>query len=330
MFDLFDISEVDNLFQYKNLPFVVSATIIIITLIVSIYIFIKWIKRKSIEEDFNERLAEATSTDLNRRTEKKESLVDKFNNTSYKTIKNLIKDYEIESPERAGVFMFAFCSVIYVALFILTQNPGIPLFAALAGFVVPVKMSENKIKEKERIFEDQIPSFLAALKSNVQANQTPERALIEAINTTDYPLYEELKIAKALTETGSFNMALNALRNQTTNSSLKFLCSCIELSTQVGANLEDQIIIIEEMLESKQDLKRKLDRAAAENMPLIYVSSLVIPGMFTYLYIKTDMAKEFWFTSLESWAIFLFVILVFTGGLFMANREVKKATDLTK
>lgn len=329
MFEGLELTKgIDNIFQYKNIPILAAATILMIFLIVSFYLFVKWLKRKTIEEEFNERLIEATSTKVYEQEEMKPSLMDKFNNTAYKTIKILMKDYHIESPDRAGVFAVAFFAVLYVVGFIFTRNVGIPLFIGVAGLVIPIKLAEKKIKEKERLFEDQIPSFLAALKSNVQANQTPERALIEAINTTDYPLYEELKIAKSLTETGSFHMALNALRNQTDNNSLKFLCSCIELSSQVGANLEEQIEIIEEMLDNKQELNRKLERAVAENTPLIYVSSLVIPGMFTYLYATTDMARNFWFTTLESYAIFLAAIGIFGSGLWLSNREIKKVTEM--
>ena len=67
---------------------------------------------------------------------------------------------------------------------------------------------EVKAEKRQSVFDEQIPAFLSLLKSNIQAGETPERALMSAIDETDAPLYDELKTAKALIEIGSFQSAL--------------------------------------------------------------------------------------------------------------------------
>ena len=133
--------------------------------------------------------------------------------------------------------------------------------------------------------------------------------------------------AKSLTEAGTFKSAIRQLRKQSKNQTLKFLCSCIELSTREGANLESQIVTIEKMLERKRALKRKLDLAIQENKPLLLVSSGLIPGLFILLYLTNEQTREFWFNSVASWIVFFLVIGIFSLGVWAANRIIKKTAN---
>lgn len=230
------------------------------------------------------------------------------------------------SDGQVGTLMFLLFGGVYVIFTLMFKNVGIGLVPVISIYGVLIYITSDKIKKKELIFEDQIPGFLSTLKSNIQANETPERALINAINTTASPLYDELKIAKSLTETGTFQVALHTLRTQTKNKTLKFLCSCIELATSVGANLEEQITIIENMLEKNREMKRKLDIAIAENRPLLFVSAAILPGLFLFMYFLSEIARNFWFHSLLSWVAFFAIIIIYGAGVLFTNRIIQNTS----
>ena len=224
-----------------------------------------------------------------------------------------------------GILLISIGSWFLVSIF--AGNIGLGLVPAI---LIPfgIKMhADKKIKAKLKKMEDQIPSFLSALKSNIQANQAPEQALIEAINTTSAPLYDELKIAKQFAATASFSTALQRLREETSSEDIRFLCSCIELSSKLGANMEHQLETIEQMIVERRELARLLDAAIRENKPLMIASSLILPLLFIYMYITSEPTRDFWFKSLASWGVFFGVIIMFSGAMWVSNKFIKELEE---
>ena len=186
---------------------------------------------------------------------------------------------------------------------------------------------EGKIEKVQAVYDEQVPAFLSLLKSNIQAGEQPGPALLNAINDTDAPLRNELESAGKLIELGSITQALQELRSHTSNEVLKFLCGCIEISADVGANLEEQIETIEDMLESNRILKRKLQTAVAQNKPLAILSAVLIPGMFIFTYLSQQQMRDYWFKVPISWLMFALVILIYLGGTFATKRIIKKVAE---
>lgn len=215
------------------------------------------------------------------------------------------------------------CLFLFVLTYLFTFNLALgilPIFIFIAGLIVYCKI---KISQLEKLLNDQLPGFLSSLKSNIQSNETPERALIGAINNTAQPLFGELEVVKSLIETGTFETALGALRRKTKNEYLIFLCSCIEISSEVGANLEDQIEIIEKMIAARQDLARKTDSAVAENMPILYAVAVAVPFLFGFMYYMDESVRNFWFKSLTSWILFFAIFVICGVGTWMGNKIIQ-------
>lgn len=212
-------------------------------------------------------------------------------------------------------------SIIAVG-FIFTQNVILGILIAAFVDTVIYMRANSKINKVSKLLDEQVPSFISTLKSNVQANQTPEKAIIAAVDNTSEPLYSEIKIVKQLAETGSFEGAMTSLRRKTNNPTLKFLCSCVQLSSEVGSNLETQLDVIESIIVKRKELNRKLDKAISENKPLLYVSFSIIPGVFIFTYMIEDTARNFWFHSLISWAEFGFVVVIMVAAAVLANRFI--------
>lgn len=234
----------------------------------------------------------------------------------------------LSDDKRNAAMIILIASGLYLVTFLITQNLMFGILPVSMFFAGLIFYCKTKIRNMKAMMNEQVPSFLSAFKSNIQSNETSDRALIGAINNTADPLYSELRQVKALIETGTFESALSALRVRTDNEYLKFLCSCIEISTDVGSNLEDQIGIIEKMVSDRQDLNRKTDSAVAENMPILYVLAFAIPFLFLFMYIQDASVRAFWFHSLLSWALFFLIFIILGIGMWAGNKIIQSVRNM--
>lgn len=316
-----------NLYAYA--PYIFLIVFLLIAFIVSFSISYNKRKEERLQRDFLKRLDEANGlfTDGASQNTVQDNYKEKWNkHWEIVLVKSKLITNE-KMKKDIGKYVFYFSLAIYIIFTICFRNLGIGLMPIIFILSALTYLGNNRNKKQDELFDEQIPNFLAILKSNIQANETPENALINAINNTVDPLYSELKMTKALTETGTFINALTQLRLDTNNDTLKFLCSCIELSSKVGSNLENQIVIIEEMLEAKRALKRKLSIAISENRPLVYVSSIIIVFLFLFTYMINEQTRAYWFNSITSWIVFIIAIGIFSLGQFLANRLINKISD---
>lgn len=317
-----------NFFNISNIPLIIASMIFIISIIVFVLISISTRKKIESRSSFQKTLEQLTITDEFEKEEKKKGLIiDKWNN--YWGQRLIEADYasKNKTKEQVGSMVFFGFLIIYGVFALLFRNFGmglIPLMAVIPIFSMKV---EGRLKAKEKALNDQIPGFLSTLKSNVQAGETPENALYAAIDTTIEPLRDEVYIMRSLIDAGSFHTAISTFRNTTSNKTLKFLCGCIELSSKVGSNLEDQITVIEGIIESNNKLERKLNSAVAENRPLLYVSMCLIPFTFMATYFLDETSRKFWFNSTLSWIIFAVICGIYGAGVFFTNRIIKNNSD---
>lgn len=318
---------------YAYAPLIITGILVLIGLSISLYIIIQSKRMSQLDIDFMRQLEKSGGITDEQYLKEQEALrnkgiVNRWNNHWKKVFidSDWINDKDVK-PEQLGSLVFFGALGVYVIASILLANFGIGIIFALGGLVLVTLAGNAKIKKKKQIFEEQIPAFLSTLKANVQANQAPELALVNAIENTNDPLYSELVVAKKMSETGSFKAAIIKLKKQTTNPTLKFLCSCIELASADGSNLEKPIQEIEQMLERRRGLKRKLNVAIQENRPLLLVSAGMIPGLFIFLYLVNPMSREFWFKSGFSWIMFALVFVIFGIGTAAANHFIKKTSN---
>ncbi len=318
---------------YQYIPLILTSVILLIFLAIIGLLYNQNKKARRLDREFMEQLeiasglSDADYLESKRKSREESNLFYKWNKYWGRTLiySDLLK-FNLTDAQ-CGQLVIVFSLVIYLLFTVMFKNFGIGLIPVITALGFITMIAGSRIKSKEKIFEDQIPAFLSILKANIQANETPERALIDAIENISDPLYSELSIAKALTEAGTFRDAISKLRKNSKNDTLKFLCSCIELSSQVGANLETQINTIEEILESNRVLKRKLDVAISENKPVITVTSALMPGIFMFMYIFNEQTRDFWFHSLVSWLVFFGAIIIFGTGVLITNRIINKISQ---
>lgn len=308
----------------QYIPLAITAMIAFPLLAFTIWLFVSKAKRQRQSEQMQRMFTEALDygNALDGEKESK-SAIQKMVDSYYNT---LVGAGLINSRTPKNTVILRFVLIILAVFTVGFVVSGFQLFFAIIPTLLVVAgvygYANHKIDNITHMMDEQIPSFLSTLKSNIQANQTPENALISAIDNTADPLYSELEIVKGLIESGTFETAMRTLRSKTKNDTLKFLCSCIELSSEVGANLEEQIGVIQEIIENRKVLERKLGSAVAENKPLLYVAMFSIPLLFVFMYFMNAQTRSFWFHGLISWVIFFFIVILCVFGYWMSNRLI--------
>ena len=322
----------ESAFNYSTAPFIVTAAVIILILIIFLIIRRSINSKNKITSEFMEHLKVMSGSQYRNFEKnlqsKSSSPIDKWNNYWGNMIKKagIVESYKYTN-QQIGQLLILGVIIFYTLVSLIFNNYGIGLVPIFSFFLLAIQILEAKAEQRQAVFDEQIPAFLSLLKSNIQAGETPERALIGAIDETDSPLYDELKTAKALIEIGSFQTALTQLRVNTSSEVLKFLCGCIELSASVGANLEEQIDVIEEMLDSNRRLKRKLKVAIAQSKPLLILSSVMVPFLFIYTYLANEQMRSFWFKEPISWIAFILVMVIYGGGTLFVKYMIKKTGE---
>ena len=316
---------IKNIFSYSNLPLLFAILSLFMVIAVAVIILNLQKTKKDKEKVLYEQLMASNGI---RKDKHKDSLLKKWNLFwGEKLTHGDILSKHVEDSE-AGRFVIILFIVITVVFAILFRNLFMALIPSVTAVFILMFIANRNIKKKEDMFDEQIPAFLSILKSNILAGETAENALINAINSTNEPLYSELEIAKSVSQTASFESALSLLRVRTNNETLKFLCSCISIASSEGSsNLKDQIEVIEETLKEKMKLKNKLRLAVNQNKPTIYIASVLIPALFTFMYLMNEQTRAFWFKEPISWFIFAFILIVYIGGLLIINRMINNTIE---
>lgn len=234
-----------------------------------------------------------------------------------------------ESESRAGRDVFLVIAAVSIVGTILTRNPLISVGLSVGmAFIISVLL-KNMANRKNESMNDQLPGFLFALKANVQANETPEAAILKIVDNMPSPLYEDLVAVKQkLLANATFQEAIEELGKKTTNRDLKFLCSCMVQAANTGTNLENQITVIQNVLESRRKVTQELDKAIKAVAPSIWVSTLVLPGTFIIMYFMSSTARDFWFNDFISWVAFGALIFFYAAGMLITKRMVDGIRNL--
>lgn len=234
-----------------------------------------------------------------------------------------MKRYGNADKNLAGRDAMVLMIVSAVVIFVFSLNVIFAIFGGILAIILANFYLGIKANAIAASIDAQVPSFLAALKANLQANQTPERALLNVIEDLADPLYSELITTQSELRSGrDLQTSMDNLKARTSSEELKFLCSAIKLAASYGANLESHIDIIQETLTERQKLSHKLASAEKQATPSIVVSSAIIPGLFLFTYFISPTAQEYWFVQLESWIALVLIGAFYGTGVFLSRKMV--------
>lgn len=303
-----------------------GGTALLIGMIVAIGIFA--IQKNNKSSAYDRQLAELMSSDLNDDRPKRD-VMQRWNRYWGELFRGMgwAKYNDPNNSAGRDVILIGAFSALLSGLFI--QNPIAGL--AVGGIVIylmSVFLKSKNSKDGDKL-NAQLPGFLFALKANVQANETPERAILKVVDNMPSPLYEDLLIVKnRILANASFKDALEELSRKTASRDLKFLCACMIQASGTGTNLETQITVIQKVLEDRRKVSDELSKAVRSATPAIWVASFVLPAVFIATLIMDPTSKSFWFVDPLSYAALAMVLLLYGGGIFLSKRMVDGIKNL--
>jgi len=309
-----------------TLMFIAGAFTLLIGFVLAMWIRAMMVKG---EKSYEQQLKDLLEDDILSENEKPDGFIDRWSYFWGNLFDQMGWARYEEDPKKAGKDMAIGAGIVAVLGSVLTQNIFVgPLLAVVLMFALGL-VCKNIVSKKSDAISDQLPGFLFALKANIQANETPERAILKVIDAMPSPLYDDLLIVRGhILSNSTFKEALLDLKLQTANRDLKFLAACMIQATSSGANLEPQIVTIQKVLDARREITDEINKAARQASPAIWASSIAIPGAFIAIFFSDPTASGFWFVNPISWALLGVIGGLWALGVWLSRNMVQKIRNM--
>lgn len=279
--------------------------------------------------DYIDQLDEMLSEDEDKVSDE-DSIVTKWNRYWGRLLgESEISRYELGEDEMAGrEALIALVGVFFLSL-LLIRNIFLALLIVAVVWYVVIFYIRTTTYRKTKAIDEQLPGLLFSIKSNLQAGDTNERALMGVVDSMPSPLREELIVGRnILLANGTFKDALEAMRADTTSKDLKFLCACMIQASTSGSSMIMQLDNIQKVLEARREVANEIDVAVKAVSPALWLAGLVIPVMFVVSYFMDTAARGFWFQGTVAWIGFFAVVALYIIGLIMTKNQVDKVRNI--
>lgn len=256
------------------------------------------------------------------------SIFARWNAAWGKNLAELSTQFSKDDPKGGILAASVWIAVVsLVTIFVGNAIAGVVLASGVLalGYIV----LKTRASKKDDVIRHQLTGFLFAMKANISASETPERALMKVIDKMPSPLYDQLLPAKSqiLSNVG-FGEAMAMLREETTSEDLRFLCSCMIQATSTGVSLEEQIDIILTAVEQKRRITEEITQATKSANMSMYAAGIIIPFGFIGIYILDDRARDYWFVEPSSWIALGVAAAISFVGIRQARKFVAKVREL--
>lgn len=228
-----------------------------------------------------------------------------------------------ETPGRLalGIVLFGFAGGYF------TFGIVAALIATVGGLIAYATVLKTKAKARKKLMESQLPNLISGMRANLQANLTPQQAILSQVDELPSPLGEELKILRQEVNVNiPLDTALSNLSYRVPSREIKFLVSSIKIAISSGVDLDDQLKIIQDIIVQRARIANHLASAVASVQPSIAVSAIAIPGGFLFSYYSNPSNQEFWVTPYGLLGIAV-ISAMYVTGLFISRKLVKNVED---
>jgi len=320
----------DILLSNRVLPFVVAGAMALVLGLLLILLRLWW-ANNSLQKDLGDQIDDILSGDEIYGTDAPPqiTLMGRWNNYWGTLLQDLgVKRYAADKSG-AGREVAIILVVSIVLVGVITGNFILGLAAPIVlavGFSMFARMKANA---QEKKLNTELPGFLNALKSNLQANETPERAIVKVVDQMPEPLKSNLMVIRNRVLAGDeFAQGLRECQAATSSRDLKFLCACLIQAAGLGTNLESQIVVIQEVLDSRRKVADALNTAVNSAKPAMIISSVCIPAVFLWTWTSDPAASAFWFSGIISWVAFFGFIALWAVGMFLTKKMIDGIRNL--
>lgn len=195
--------------------------------------------------------------------------------------------------------------------------------AFAVGVLIVMRTFFNfEVKKRVKTLEKQLPLLISSMQANLQANATPQAALVASADEIPSPLGDELQLLKKdLAFSVPMAKALKNLSERVPSREMKFLISSIEIAIDSGANPAPQLEVIQGIITQRTRIRQKLESAVAEVQPALVVSGVTIPASFIFSVYSSPENRDFWlsFYGLIGAGV---VVFLYAVGMFISKKLV--------
>lgn len=319
-----------SIYENPVLLYVIAAAVaVLVVLIISAGII--FFRKNNTDASYQELFDEFSDYDDSGKvqSEKKSSIVNRWNKMWGELFSDMGWRRYSSKTSNAGRDVFFGNVAFFILVTALTRNPAIALLLCVGLTYVGLVGLRTISQRAAAQISSQLPGFLFALKANIQADMTPDRAVLNVADSMPMPLREDLMILKnRLLSNSTFVEALEETAKHTSSRELKFLCACMIQASFTGANLEQQITTVQSVLDNRRKLTAEREKAVKSVMPSIYVSTFVLPGTFIAMYFLNSGVRDFWFHGIISWIALAVIIGLYVAGVWFSKMLVDNIRKL--
>lgn len=276
-------------------------------------------------EDFDAKLKELNRSELEEKEEENDSLIDRWTNH---WDSEALKSGVHAPPGTVGRVLF-FIMIVSLMIGFLVIKDG-AMFGVIGAILTPFAANaffERARKTREKKLTSQLPYFIGQMRANNQANYTPAQAILSVVDDIPAPLGVELQIFKQDLEVGlTLDAALTRLTERVPSRELRFLCNSIKIANLSGADLEPQLIVINDLIDDRRSVDSKRATAMATVSSSILVSVLAIPAFFLFTFFTTEGAPQFWFGA-EGLPYLAIIVLLYAASIIITRKHVNDVSE---
>lgn len=233
--------------------------------------------------------------------------------------------FKFETERNPGLIVAGGMLALFLfgALAIPRDVLGGVLFAA-GGLVIANIVLRAYTRRRISRLEKQLPILLSGLRASLQAQKTPQQALVEQADSIPSPLGDDLKLLRDdINVNIALDMALANFQNRVPSREVRFLVSSIRIAIASGSDLDPLIATIQDIVVQRTRIANMLAAAVAQVQPALWVTGVLIPLGFLFSYYSDDRNKQFW-GSLLGLILLAGVAFLYVVGLIVARAQVNR------
>jgi Flp pilus assembly protein TadB len=278
------------------------------------------------DDDFARRLRDVNRSEFETVGDKKPSAASRWTNFWYALT---IQTGTIpSSPQAPGRMVMVFMLILFgFGSLVVPADVVAGTLMSVAAPVIWRMILKRRIGRRSKQMDKQLPRLLSSMRANLQSNYTPQQAILAVVDEIPAPLGNELKIMRdEIRVNVPLQEALRNLAARVPSREMKFLVSSIEISSVSGSDLDPQLRIIQQIVQSRSRTASRLATAVASVQPSILIAGIVIPGSFAFSYLSDPANKAYWttFSGLMAAGV---VAVLYAVGLIVVRKLISNVEN---
>lgn len=244
------------------------------------------------------------------------------------TTKNNLADMFIfVDPSKLFQYSIAAVVVVPVLLWLMFDNPIIPIVAGAFIFVMPKYVVERIRKKRQSTFEKQLPDALLMVSGSMRAGASLSVAMESMVREQKPPLSQEFDLMLREQRLGvDFEVALSNMEKRMPLPDFVLLVAAMRITREVGGNFANILESLASTLRRKHEMEGKINALTAQGKAQgIVMAALPLFLMLILTYMEPEAMAPLYHT-LYGWAtlfvIFFFIIIGYMGIRKIVNIDV--------